>query len=90
MSFSTRNEQKQILNEYAELFGYKLNNFVYIPKILLHDFEAMAIYKFMDTTQENNKSEEAMRIIACALYMAKHGLKNPNDLPWRQAKGEGK
>ena len=41
MNFSTRDEQKQILNEWAALFGYEIKDFDYKPNILPHDFEAI-------------------------------------------------
>ena len=81
MNFSTRDEQKRILNEWAALFGYEIKDFDYKPSVLPHDFEAMVIYEFMDRTSKDKK--ECARTIASALYMAKHGLKDTKDLPWK-------
>ena len=81
MNFSTRDEQKRILNEWAALFGYEIKDFDYKPNVLPHDFEAMVIYEFMDRTSKDKK--ECDRTITSALYITKHGLKDTKDLPWK-------
>jgi len=74
-------QQKEIVKEWANLFGYEVRNIETAPNLNLHDFEAQVIYRFID---EACKEKDWMRIIGTALYMAKHGLTDANELPWKE------
>lgn len=76
----TKGEQEQILKEWANLFGYKVQDMEYAPNYEPHDFEAQIIYRFIDKAIEE---KDWMRTIAATLYMAKHGLTDANELPWK-------